>query len=104
MRQPRDPMAEHWTSAAPAIPATRIPEPVDYQRHQSVLYRRHCQRRRNIGETDRQTPRRIWKPPWTISKNPEIRDVLITGGDALLLDDNTLDWLLAELDNIAQGK
>ncbi len=33
-------------------------------------------------------------------ENPEIRDVLITGGDALLLSNKTLDWLLGELDTI----
>ncbi|MGB4475648.1 MAG: KamA family radical SAM protein, partial [Bacillota bacterium] len=36
-----------------------------------------------------------------IRSNPEIRDVLITGGDALMLDDSTLDWLLTELDRIS---
>jgi lysine 2,3-aminomutase len=35
-----------------------------------------------------------------IRKNHEIRDVLITGGDALLLSDRQIDWLLTELDKI----
>ncbi|RYD04703.1 hypothetical protein N752_12290 [Desulforamulus aquiferis] len=35
-----------------------------------------------------------------IKENTEIRDVLITGGDALLLSDKQIDWLLTELDNI----
>src|SRR5699024_5894802 len=35
-----------------------------------------------------------------IAETPEIRDVLITGGDPFTLSDNKLDWLLTELDNI----
>ena len=97
-----DPMAEHWTSPAPAI-TRRYPDRLIINvTNQCAMYCRHCQRRRNIGETDRQTPRKDLEAALDyIRKNPEIRDVLITGGDALLLDDNTLDWLLAELDNIA---
>lgn len=97
-----DPMAEYWTSPAPAI-TRRYPDRLIINvTNQCAMYCRHCQRRRNIGETDRQTPRKDLEAALDyIRKNPEIRDVLITGGDALLLDDNTLDWLLAELDNIA---
>src|SRR5690554_2675917 len=36
-----------------------------------------------------------------IRDNSEIRDVLVTGGDALMLDYKTLDWLLGELDEIS---
>lgn len=35
-----------------------------------------------------------------VRSNPEIRDVLVTGGDALLLSDQMLDWLLGELHEI----
>jgi lysine 2,3-aminomutase len=35
-----------------------------------------------------------------IAESPEIRDVLITGGDALMLSDDAIDWILTELDKI----
>jgi lysine 2,3-aminomutase len=35
-----------------------------------------------------------------IRENEEIRDVLLTGGDALALSDDQLDWILTELDKI----
>jgi len=35
-----------------------------------------------------------------IRENSEIRDVLITGGDALCLADNRIEWILAQLDAI----
>jgi lysine 2,3-aminomutase len=65
------------------------------------MYCRHCQRRRNIGETDQHKSREDLQAALDyIRANPEIRDVLITGGDALLLSDSTLDWLLSELHSI----
>lgn len=96
-----DPMGEIWTSPAPAI-TRRYPDRLIINvTNQCAMYCRHCQRRRNIGESDRQTPRKDLKAALDyIRQNPEIRDVLITGGDALLLDNNTLDWLLTELDDI----
>ncbi len=35
-----------------------------------------------------------------IRKSPEVRDVLITGGDPFTLADDRLDWILSELDKI----
>jgi lysine 2,3-aminomutase len=35
-----------------------------------------------------------------VAESPEIRDVLITGGDALMLADDMIDWILTELDRI----
>jgi lysine 2,3-aminomutase len=53
------------------------------------------------GESDRhETKERLLAALGYIRANPEIRDVLVTGGDALLLSDNTLDWLLGELHKI----
>src|SRR5690606_27994592 len=62
------------------------------------MYCRHCQRRRNIGSKDFHTTRKKLEESIAyIRANPEIRDVLITGGDALMLSNKTLDWLLGEL-------
>jgi lysine 2,3-aminomutase len=35
-----------------------------------------------------------------IADSPEIRDVLLTGGDALALSDDYIDWILGELDKM----
>lgn len=96
-----DPMAEEFTSPAPCI-TRRYPDRLIINvTNQCAMYCRHCQRRRNIGETDRhRTQRNITAALDYIRKNKEIRDVLITGGDALLLDDRVLDWILGELDSI----
>ena len=96
-----DPMGEEFTSPAPAI-TRRYPDRLIINiTNQCAMYCRHCQRRRNIGETDHQTPRdQIEAAIQYIAQNEEIRDVLLTGGDAFMLPDDTLDWILTELDNI----
>ncbi len=96
-----DPMAEELTSPAPCI-TRRYPDRLIINvTNQCAMYCRHCQRRRNIGEVDTTRSRKELEQALDyIRANPEIRDVLITGGDALMLSDQMLDWLLTELDRI----
>jgi len=96
-----DPMHEGLTSPVPGI-TRRYPDRLIINvTNQCPMYCRHCQRRRNIGEVDRHKPRKVLEAALRyIRANKEIRDVLITGGDALMLSDAVLDWLLTELDNI----
>lgn len=96
-----DPMDEENTSPAPAI-TRRYPDRLIINvTNQCASYCRHCQRRRNIGETDHHTSREQLNAALEyVAANKEIRDVLLTGGDALMLPDETLDWILTELDKI----
>ncbi|MGB9662402.1 MAG: glutamate 2,3-aminomutase [Moorellaceae bacterium] len=96
-----DPMAEELTSPAPCI-TRRYPDRLIINvTNKCAMYCRHCQRRRNIGEVDRSRSRgELEQALEYIRANKEIRDVLITGGDALMLSDSMLDWLLSELDRI----
>ncbi|MEW5921665.1 MAG: glutamate 2,3-aminomutase [Bacillota bacterium] len=96
-----DPMDEEYTSPAPAV-TRRYPDRLIINvTNQCASYCRHCQRRRNIGEVDRHTSRSNLSAALEyVAANPEIRDVLLTGGDALMLSDETLEWLLSELDKI----
>ncbi|WP_089609647.1 glutamate 2,3-aminomutase [Dehalobacterium formicoaceticum] len=97
-----DPMAEEFTSPAPCITRRYSDRLIINVTNQCGMYCRHCQRRRNIGEVDKnQTKENLQAALDYIRENPEIRDVLITGGDALLLSDSQLDWLLSELDQIS---
>lgn len=93
-----DPMGEEYTNPAGAI-TRRYPDRVIINvTNQCAMYCRHCQRRRNIGSSDHHTTRnKLEESIAYIKANPEIRDVLVTGGDALILSDKTLDWLLGEL-------
>ena len=97
-----DPMAEEYTNPAGAI-TRRYPDRVIINvTNQCAMYCRHCQRRRNIGTSDHHASgAKLQESISYIRANPEIRDVLITGGDALMLSDETLDWLLGEIQAIS---
>ncbi|MFA0815503.1 MAG: KamA family radical SAM protein [Anaerofustis sp.] len=65
------------------------------------MYCRFCQRRRLIGESDTHAPLyKILKAIDYVRDHEEIRDVLITGGDAFLLEDATIERILSELRSI----
>ncbi len=96
-----DPMDEEHTSPAPAV-TRRYPDRLIINvTNQCAMYCRHCQRRRNIGEQDLATPRRDLTAALDyVRNNKEIRDVLLTGGDAFMLGNSSIAWLLEQLDRI----
>ncbi len=93
-----DPMAEEYTNPAGSI-TRRYPDRLIINvTNECAMYCRHCQRRRNIGTLDQHTSRHMLKESIDyIKSNPEIRDVLITGGDPFTLSDSSIEWLLKEL-------
>lgn len=93
-----DPMAEEYTSPAPRI-TRRYPDRLILNvTNQCAMFCRHCQRRRNIGEIDKPAAKDdIKEAIQYIRDNPEIRDVLITGGDPFTLSDEKLEWIISEI-------
>jgi len=68
---------------------------------QCSMYCRHCTRRRMAGQTDQALPLNRFKSALEyIRSNPQIRDVLISGGDPLTLSDDRLDYILSNLRSI----
>jgi lysine 2,3-aminomutase len=66
-----------------------------------AMYCTHCLRIAHIGAKDRLYGREAYGEALDyIRANPEIRDVLVTGGDSLVLPNSMLQWLLGELDAI----
>lgn len=66
-----------------------------------AMYCTHCLRLAHIGRRDQVYSREAYGEALAyIRANERIRDVLITGGDALVLPNAMLRWLLTELDNI----
>jgi lysine 2,3-aminomutase len=66
-------------------------------------YCRYCTRSRMVGESggDYRFDRRQWEGALAyIEAHPEIRDVLLSGGDPLTLADDKLDYLLGRLRRI----
>lgn len=65
------------------------------------MYCRHCTRKRRVGDVDSIPSRDVIKKAIDyIRDTPQIRDVLLSGGDPFLLSDTQLDWILTELENI----
>jgi lysine 2,3-aminomutase len=66
-----------------------------------AMYCRHCTRKRRVGDRDSIPDRQqILKGIEYIRNTPQIRDVLLSGGDPFLLSDEYLDWILTELGSI----
>jgi lysine 2,3-aminomutase len=62
------------------------------------MYCRHCTRRRLVGQKDGESPsERINKAIEYIAKTPQVRDVLLSGGDALLVSDAMLESIIQRL-------
>ena len=93
-----DPMSEEFTSPVEHI-TRRYPDRLIIKvTNQCAMFCRHCQRRRSIGGVDLAVSREELQDCIKyVAENPEIRDVLITGGDALAISDDMLDWLLGSL-------
>ncbi len=96
-----DPMGEEYTNPAGCI-TRRYPDRLIINvTNECAMYCRHCQRRRNIGQQDSHKSKAIIQESIDyIRENEEIRDVLVTGGDALTLKDDYLEWILSQLKEI----
>ena len=65
---------------------------------QCSMYCRHCTRRRFAGQTDCAVPmEQIEACIEYIRQREEVRDVLLSGGDALMLGDSLLEKIIAEI-------
>ena len=65
------------------------------------MYCRHCTRRRFAGQNDAGMPQdRIDQAIEYIRNTPQIRDVLLSGGDALLCSDERLEYIISKLREI----
>ncbi|MGI6764119.1 MAG: lysine 2,3-aminomutase [Clostridiales Family XIII bacterium] len=93
-----DPLHEDEDSPAPGL-THRYPDRVLFLiTDQCSMYCRHCTRRRLAGETDAQRSMDDINACLDyIRKSPEVRDVLLSGGDCLLVDDDVLEYIIKEL-------
>ncbi len=93
-----DPLHEDVDSPAPGI-THRYPDRVLFLiTDQCSMYCRHCTRRRMAGHVDAARSREELDVGIDyIRRTPAVRDVLLSGGDALLVSDETLEYLLSSL-------
>lgn len=96
-----DPVNENGTSVEEII-TRRYPDRLIINiTNMCGTFCRHCQRKRLFGEHESNVSKNnILRAIEYIRENSEIRDVLITGGDALLVSDEMIEWILSELRKI----
>lgn len=93
-----DPLHEDEDSPVPGL-THRYPDRVLLLiTDQCSMYCRHCTRRRFAGQHDCEMPgERIQKAIDYIARTPQVRDVLLSGGDALMVSDETLESIIQRL-------
>ncbi len=94
----KDAVAEDFDSPTPRI-THRYPDRVLFVvTEMCSMYCRHCTRRRLVGGTeDIVAQSEIDRAITYIERAPEVRDVLISGGDPLVLTDEQLEEILARV-------
>jgi lysine 2,3-aminomutase len=98
-----DPLGEDGDAAVPGL-IHRYPDRVLFLvTGFCATYCRYCTRSRMVGEPGGEYQFSV--PQWEraiayIEAHPQIRDVLLSGGDPLTLADEKLEWLLARLHTI----
>ena len=93
-----DPLHEDEDSPVPGL-THRYPDRVLFLiTDMCSMYCRHCTRRRFAGQHDCQSPsERIQAAIDYVARTPQVRDVLLSGGDALMVDDAMLESIIKRL-------
>jgi lysine 2,3-aminomutase len=93
-----DPLAEERDMPVPGI-THRYPDRVlFYTTHNCPVYCRHCTRKRKVADpTSAAAKKQVEDGLDYIASRPEIRDVVVSGGDPLSLSDDRLDYILGRL-------
>lgn len=93
-----DPLHEDEDAPAPGL-THRYPDRVLFLiTNQCSMYCRHCTRRRFSGVPGQSIPKhQLDQAIDYIRRTPQIRDVLLSGGDGLLVNDKTLEYIISNL-------
>lgn len=92
-----DPLAEESMSPVPCL-VHRYPDRVLFQvTTRCAMYCRFCTRKRKVGTDQMVTEEMRREAIAYIARTPEIRDVVVSGGDPLLLSDEALEGVLKDL-------
>ncbi|MFH1529725.1 MAG: KamA family radical SAM protein [Pseudomonadota bacterium] len=92
-----DPLAEEQMKPVPCL-VHRYPDRVLFEvTSECAMYCRFCTRKRKVGRTLAITDALRRQAIEYIADHPEIRDVIVSGGDPLMLPDEALDGILGAL-------
>jgi len=96
-----DPLGEVELEAAPNLIHRYSDRALLLVTDRCPIYCRFCTRRCIVGRTERQSTRALLSEAFEyIRQTPSISEVILSGGDALMLGDNQLDYILKTLREI----
>jgi lysine 2,3-aminomutase len=96
-----DPLQEEGFSPVPGL-THKYPDRVLFLvSNECAVYCRFCNRKRKVGRPSVVTKETIKEGLAYIRKSPGVRDVLLSGGDPLLLPDEKLHRILTELRSVS---
>lgn len=95
-----DPLLEDASSPTPAMVHRYDDRVLLVVTHECPIYCRYCTRRRIVGDGQGIGGGMLVQAIDYIRRTSAVRDVLLSGGDPLLLSDARLDWILGEVRSI----
>ncbi len=96
-----DPLGEESFEAAPNLIHRYPDRALLLATDRCPIYCRFCTRRRIVGRTERQGTKALFAAALDyVRVHPEIKELIVSGGDALMLGDQVLDDLLGQLRGI----
>ncbi len=99
-----DPLSEARQSPTPLV-IHRYPQRVVFTvSNQCAVFCRFCMRKRTVHKQSRPAPQAIHSGLAYIAGNPEINEVILSGGDPFMLKDESLISILAALKKIRHVK
>lgn len=92
-----DPLNEEGDAVVPGL-THRYPDRVlFYVNYQCPIYCRYCTRKRKIGDPSSLDSKNVEAGLRYIKKHKEVRDVILSGGDPLMLKDEVLGGLISRI-------
>lgn len=98
---------EHQTrKGVPSLVTHRYPDRVLFRvSNQCAMYCRFCTRKRKVGDLNKQpTQIEIELAISYIKEHPEVRDVILSGGDPLMLSDRVLEKIISGVYDILKDR
>lgn len=96
-----DPLSEDADSEVPGLTHRYPDRALLLVTNRCSMYCRHCTRRRVVGHTDTRFSKENFDRATDYIRNtPEIRDVIVSGGDPLVMSDEKIEYVLARLSEI----
>jgi lysine 2,3-aminomutase len=93
-----DPLAEEEHSPVPILSHRYPDRALLYATHTCAVYCRHCTRQRKVGDAESAPARAMFEAAFEyLRRTPQVRDVLVSGGDPLSLTDDRLVEIVASL-------